>query len=87
MVSPADEVKAIPSDKGNITEIPMMWTVYGNRPVASCNLEAIWTEDAGHIYCNRAFTDKVTGEIIRTDADVYFKRGQAVGSQQAKMGG
>ncbi len=83
----AEEIKGVTSDKGNVTEIPLMWTIYGNRPVASCNLDAIWTEDVGHIYVNREFKDKVSGEIVRTDVDVYFKRGQAVAGHQAKMGG
>lgn len=81
----ADEIKAIKSDKGNVTEIPLMWTIYGNRPVASCNCDCKWSEDEKAIYCKLFFYDKKTHELVREDSNVYLKKGVAVKGKQAKI--
>lgn len=67
-------------------EVPLMWTVKGNRPIAEMDRRVDWDDQPQYVAFRETWTDKLTGEVMSQSVAVYSKVGLEAMMEQGSIG-
>lgn len=67
-------------------EVPLMWTVKGNRPIAEMERLVDWADQPSYMAFRETWVDKVTREVMSQSVAVYQKQGLGAMLEQGSVG-